>query len=224
MKRICIILFSVAFCAFNSNIAHPQKIKGFKPHLVVEGDTLYKIAPPEHWDITKRVNRIDEGHLVIGKTILIPDNLTEALKFCPVPKNIAAAKGFDRILYVFLDIQYFGAYEKGKLLFWGPISSGRKWCETPENPKKRCDTLKGSFRVLVKKKDKISNKTYNGKHVPMPYSIQYSGHYFIHQQSLPGRKASHGCVRLLMGDAKKIFYWIKIGDPIEIKDLNELYY
>jgi hypothetical protein len=29
----------------------------------------------------------------------------------------------------------------------------------------------------------------------------------LHQYTLPGRPASHGCVRLLLADAKWLFYW-----------------
>ncbi len=208
MKKIYFIIFSFILCLFSLSIVSSQEIEGLKPYRIAKGDTLWKIAPEKHWEIIKKVNRIDEKHLILGKTIFIPNNLAKALRFCPVPKNLIKAEDFNRILCVFLDIQYFGAYEKGKLLFWGPISSGKKGHETP----------KGKYKAIWKAKEYSSKKHNNS---PMPYSINYScaGH-FIHQQSLPGRPASHGCVRLLMRDAKKIFYWVKIGDPIEIKNFD----
>ncbi|MFH1990536.1 MAG: L,D-transpeptidase, partial [Patescibacteria group bacterium] len=41
--------------------------------------------------------------------------------------------------------------------------------------------------------------------------------YFFHQQSLPGRPASHGCVRLTMEDAKTLFYWSQKNDVVIIE-------
>lgn len=208
MKKIYIIFFSIIFCAFNVNITQSHEIEGFKTHLIVKGDTLWKIVPKEHWDIIKRINKIDEKHLIIGKTILIPNDLSKAIKFCPVPKNTTEKEKLPKILYIYLDIQYFGAYEQGNLLFWGPISSGKKLYETPM----------GNNKVLWKAK-KYFSKKYDD--APMPYSVNYSSNgYFVHQQAMPGKPASHGCVRLLMSDAKKIFYWIKIGNPINIKTLD----
>jgi lipoprotein-anchoring transpeptidase ErfK/SrfK len=52
----------------------------------------------------------------------------------------------------------------------------------------------------------------------MPYAVCFNNAgYFLHQQSLPGRPASHGCVRLLISDAKMIFNWLEKGDQIIIK-------
>lgn len=174
---------------------------GFKFYTVKKGDYLGKIAPPEHWDIIKRVNRIDESHLIIGKKILIPTDFEKASKFRPVPKYFKEAEVFEKAMFVFLDIQYFGAYEKGRLIFWGPISSGKNGHNTP----------RGNFKVLWKTRHYYSRK-YDAE---MPFAVNISdGGYFLHAQALPGRPASHGCVRLLKPDAEKIFKWIKINDPV----------
>ncbi len=171
---------------------------------VKSGDTLSKIAPVYQWNIIKKVNRIDEKHLPLGKKILIPKKDNErAYDFCPIPKLIKDTN--PRLVVIFLDIQYFGAYKNNKLEFWGPISSGASGYETP----------KGKFEVLWKKKKYFSKKYDNAA---MPFSICISNQgYFLHQQSLVGKPASHGCVRLLKKDAKKIFYWVKIKDVVVIK-------
>ena len=99
---------------------------------------------------------------------------------------------------------YYHKYEEGKLIFWGPISSGRTEYKTPT----------GEFKILWKAREYRSKK-YD---VPMPLAINisYEG-YFIHQQTLAGRPISHGCVRLLYADAKKLFTWSKIGDSVIIE-------
>lgn len=207
MRKILIILITIVFC-LTARISYPQELmEGFKPYIIKKGDTLSKIAPPAHWNIIQRLNRIDEKRLVPGKKILIPEDFEKAVWFCPVPKRIFN-QNFKKILYFFLDIQYFGAYQDNNLWLWGPISSGKLSSKTPS----------GEFLVLWKNKNYISKKY----KVPMHYAVNFSEKgYFFHHQSLPGKPASHGCIRLLKVDAEKLFYWIGKNDPVIITDLKK---
>ncbi|NTW30948.1 MAG: L,D-transpeptidase, partial [Candidatus Moranbacteria bacterium] len=137
-----------------------------------------------------KVNRVDKRHFPVGKTVLLPVNLEKAVQYTPIPEVLTDSRG-EREIRVYLDCQYFGAYEKGKLVFWGPISSGGKGRGTPP----------GRYAVNYKERHKRSIKYDNA---PMPYAINFYGGYFLHQQSLPGYPASHGCVRLLMTDAERL--------------------
>lgn len=200
------LIFSLLFVKKSAG-AENQIPDGFSVYVVRSGDTLSKIAPREHWDIIKRINRIDERHLIVGKKILLPINLQKAKKFVPVPKYIGQKIFANRALYVFLEKQYFGAYQDGRLVFWGPISSGAKENATPQ----------GSYQALWKSKAYRSKKY----EADMPFAINISADgYFLHEQSLPGRPASHGCIRLLREDAKKIFNWIRLNDPVIIANQN----
>ncbi|MFA5993490.1 MAG: L,D-transpeptidase family protein [Parcubacteria group bacterium] len=177
---------------------------GFSSYTLKKGDNLKNIAPEKSWDIIMRVNQIDAQHLTPGKNILIPTDHDNIPIFCPVPSEMPTEKEPPRTIHVFLDTQYFGAYEKGQLQFWGPISSAGKHYNTP----------KGNFRVIQKMRSYFSKK-FDG--APMPYALQISEDgIFIHQQALPGKPASHGCIRLLMSDAKKLFTWSHRGDPVII--------
>lgn len=55
---------------------------------------------------------------------------------------------------------------------------------------------------------------------PMPWSVQVTGHVFIHGfTSVPDYPASHGCIRLPLdeGNPAKFFYeWVDVGTPIRI--------
>lgn len=193
-----LIVFQFAFVSFAQ-----QAPDGFSLYRVKSGDTLGKIVPRQYWDLVLRVNRIDERHLPAGKNIFIPKDFKKTGIFCPVSKGYAELAPIAKALVVFLDLQYFGAYENGNLIFWGPISSGTKNNKTP----------KGDFRVLWKTRHYHSKK-YDAK---MPFAVNFSKEgYFFHSQSLPGRPASHGCIRLLKKDAQRIFGWIKKGDKIII--------
>ena len=199
-----ILFFSAFLLTFFQISSAEEAPEGFAFYKVKNGDTLSKIAPAEHWDIIQRVNRIDETHLIIGKKILVPVDLEAAIKFLPVPKYLKEAAGLKKTIYVFLEKQYFGAYENGLLIFWGPISSGTKEKATP----------KGNFKVIWKSRFYRSKK-YDAD---MLFAINFSNNgFFLHRQSLPGRPASHGCIRLLEEDAKKIFNWIAKNDSIIVK-------
>jgi len=121
-----------------------------------------------------------------------------------VPEKILTREA--REVRVFLKTQRFGFYEKGNLVFWGPVCSGRKGMETP----------KGRFRVLMKARDYWSRK-YDG--AVMPFAVQFStGGHFLHVGEIRPKPASHGCVRLKETDAMRIFRAVKIGDPVIITD------
>lgn len=184
---------------------------GFGWYRIGKGDTPGKICgtDPACQDIFFRVNRVDAHHLVPGRRVLVPIAMDAASRYVPIPSACPEADGERRIV-VYLDSQYFGAYEHGQLVFWGPISSGSEGRGTPA----------GRYDVTYKQKDKRSIKYDNA---PMPYSMNLSGTgYFLHQQALPGHRASHGCVRLLMDDAKRLFFWIRVGDPVDIVERMDI--
>lgn len=178
---------------------------GFVNQKLKRGESLSKLCAGDSLCqvIFMKVNRVDKRHIPVGKTVLLPIDVQKASRYVPVPELLANSRG-EREIRIFLDRQYFGAYEKGRLLFWGPVSSGRKTYRTPP----------GKFFVNYKQRHKLSIKYDNA---PMPFSINFYGGYFMHQQSLPGYPASHGCVRLLMTDAERLFNWVKPRDPVTVE-------
>ncbi len=182
----------------------PQLPDGFVKKVIKRGETLAKICSTDSTAriIFMKVNRLDERHFPIGKEVLVPVDVNKALLYNPVPATLTDSRGA-REIRVFLDRQYFGAYEGGKLLFWGPVSSGRKL--KPTTP--------GKFFVNYKERFRRSLKYENA---PMPFSINFNKGFFMHQQSLPGRAASHGCIRLLQVDAARLFYWAQRNDPVTV--------
>lgn len=187
---------------FSQELSKPPE--GFKTYRVKNGDTLSKIAPANQWEIIMRVNKIDEKHLPANKTIFLPADMEKAMQFIPLSADIPEKYQSERLIYISLEKQFFGAYEKSKLSFWGPISSGRKESKTPA----------GDYKILWKAR-KYQSKKYG---LPMPFAINISDKgYFIHHQSLSGKPASHGCVRLIRQDAKKLFEWAKKNDIVVIE-------
>jgi hypothetical protein len=91
------------------------------------------------------------------------------------------------------------AYRNGVLIGISTASTGKKGHETPT----------GVFTLLQKNADHKSN-LYNN--APMPYMqrLTWDG-IALHAGNLPGYPASHGCVRLPLSFAKKLFDVTKLG-------------
>ena len=205
MKKISIVFFVGIFCYFLVGASFAKDVpEGFEIYKITKGDSLGKIAPNEHHELIMKVNKFDRRHLPVGKKILIPTDFEKAVEFTPVPKYCEETSDSERSVHIFLDTQYFGAYENGRLVFWGPISSG----------KGGRGTRPGKFEATSKE---LMHRSRLYNNAPMPFSVNLSGtNYFLHQQDLPGYPASHGCIRLLREDAKKIYDWIKKNDPVII--------
>jgi hypothetical protein len=101
------------------------------------------------------------------------------------------------------------AYEDGRLLFSGWISTGKPGHRTPT----------GRFRVLEKDIDHVSSRypEPNGG-AEMHYMLRVNGYgVAMHLGYVPNYPASHGCIRMENGFAQKMYYWADVGTPILIK-------
>ncbi len=104
-----------------------------------------------------------------------------------------------------LDEQKAELLRDGIPVFTAPISSGRKGFATPT----------GDFVVTDKKRDHTSSIY---KEAKMPFFMRLSCRDFgLHEGALPGRPASHGCIRLPGTAARKLFKEIPIGTWVTIR-------
>jgi hypothetical protein len=108
------------------------------------------------------------------------------------------------LVYVDLSRQNATVYRNGVRIGVSTISSGKDGYNTPT----------GVFTILEKDKDHFS-KTYDN--APMPYQqrLTWKG-VAMHAGNLPGFPASHGCVRLPMEFAKKLFEVTPMGGTVVI--------
>ena len=101
--------------------------------------------------------------------------------------------------------QKFYVYRGEQLVGMSTISSGKKGKETQL----------GFWAVRVKKVKGFSRKYDNA---PMPYMQMYDEKGLaFHAGALPGYPASHGCVRLPMKFAEKVYGLTKIGTKVIIE-------
>lgn len=126
----------------------------------------------------------------------------------PDPASLASAE--KRQLDIRLAEQRFNYFEDDQLVWTGPISSG-----TPAHP-----TPRGKYLVQSKDINKRSGSytNYFDRPTPMPYSLQFTGPYFVHEGYVTGQPESHGCVRLRHEDAKFVYSRMRLGDRIVVAD------
>ncbi len=103
------------------------------------------------------------------------------------------------ILIVSLPEQHAYVYRNGELIAVATCSTGRKGHRTPT----------GVFSVLQKDRDHVSS-TYKGAKMPYMERLTWSG-IALHAGNLPGYPASHGCIRLPLEFAQKLFTITHLG-------------
>lgn len=108
------------------------------------------------------------------------------------------------IIAVSINQQKVRVYDANGLFAESPVSTGMKGHSTPM----------GVFSVIQKNKMHRSN-IYSG--APMPYMqrITWSG-IALHAGVLPGYPASHGCIRMPMAFAVKMWNWTRMGARVVI--------
>lgn len=160
------------------------------------------------------------GALAIGETYISRSQATDAAiqaradmleAFGPVDlapgkylwRDVPASAGDERVV-VSLGEQMAFLYRGNTLMAVTTVSTG-----TEKNP-----TPTGIFTVHTKKPMHRSRKYENA---PMPFA-QFIDQYGValHAGHIPGRPASHGCVRLPSSFAKKLFAVTDVGTPVLI--------
>ncbi len=91
----------------------------------------------------------------------------------------------------------------GNEIFSTRVSTGKKGHDTPI----------GEFVITNKYRDWKSTLY----HASMPYFQRFScGDFGMHEGNVPNYPASHGCIRLPAGTAKKLFSMTQAGDRVNI--------
>lgn len=204
----CFFLLCAPLYLFAGTINAAQE-SGHLFHLekVKKGGTLWKMFGPR-WKTVAKINRISPERIKEGMTLKVPFDWQTAKESAPVPAELPGLEG--KLILIDLKAQAFGAYEKGALVLWGPISSSaeRIECGRVHEKKRKCITPTGNFYALGKDRDRVSSKypPPNGG-APMKYAVRFYGDYWIHAGALPGHPDSHGCIRVLEEDAQWLFRW-----------------
>lgn len=150
--------------------------------------------------ILEKINRADRHHLPRLPEIVFPDRWeTDERVYSPFPWHDPWAARYPKAMIVDKPLQAFGAYEQGRLVRWGPVSTGRRSRPTPA----------GLFHLNWRSRGRHSTVNPDW-FMPWYFNFDNSRGLSFHAYSLPGYPASHACVRLLTDDAAWLYDW---GEP-----------
>ncbi len=143
-----------------------------------------------------KLNRIDHRHARRGDTLVVADSLGDFLALAPFPAWVERVRAVPKLLLVSRRVQAVAAYEAGRLVFWGPTSTGKRSTPTPD----------GLFFTNWRMQSRRS--TMNADWL-LKWYVNFENFRGIsfHQYSLPGYPGSHACVRLGEDDARWIYEW-----------------
>ncbi len=159
-------------------------------------------------ELLEKLNRIDRGRIAALEKIVVPDrwDLPE-IAYSPLPRRFTWAAYFPKAVVVSKKLQAFAAYEDGRLVRWGPVSTGAAGSQTPG----------GLFHLNWRSRGWRSTVNRNWF---LKWYFNFGnkrGHSF-HEYELPGLPASHGCVRMLGRDAQWMYDW---GDSWKLEQRGQ---
>jgi lipoprotein-anchoring transpeptidase ErfK/SrfK len=170
--------------------------RSFKTTSVNPGAELAQEIGFEHVPLVISFNRFDPKHIPQGAIFSIPKELNDWEALSPFPKELPVAKDVAKLLLVSQRIQAFAVYESGSLVRWGVVSTGK--ASTPTPSKLYFTNWKGKLVVSSIKDEWV---------MPWYFNLDNLEGVSLHQYDLPGRPASHSCIRLSETDAKWIYDW-----------------
>jgi lipoprotein-anchoring transpeptidase ErfK/SrfK len=139
----------------------------------------------------------------------------------PVPQRKKARRAIDKktakaeketsakpvgplLIAISIEKQRVRIYDANGLFAESPVSTGTKTHPTPM----------GVFSIIQKHKMHHSN-IYSGAPMPFMQRITWSG-VAMHAGVLPGYPASHGCIRMPMAFAQKMWNWTRMGARVVV--------
>lgn len=156
---------------------------------------------PEQLALLEKLNRRDADHLRRAGRLVLPAGdpsswPLDEMSWSPLPLEWTWAAQFPKALVIDQPWQVFGAYEHGRLVRWGPVSSGRKTRPTPS----------GLFHLNWRSPGRRSTDDPDW-YMRWYFNFDNRRGLALHELELPGYPASHACVRLLARDARWLYDW-----------------
>lgn len=156
----------------------------------IKQDTLHRL-------ILCMINRVDVNFLKKADTLIVPDTFVQDLfSYSPFPVRYKTLRPVRKMILYSQKIQAFAAYENGRMVRWGPISTGKK--ETP-TPSRLYFTNWRARETVSTVDDEWIMEWY--------FNLGNLEGVSMHLYEMPGFPASHACVRLLQHDAMWFYEW-----------------
>lgn len=152
--------------------------------------------------------------------LFIPLLLSTAAALLLATSLSAYAEDYGRTTVVFDPKHHtWAAYLDGKKIKSGRASGGKSYCP---DIGRGCRTIVGTFKVISKKgpgckSSRFPVETRGG--APMPWCMHFHAKgYAIHgSNDVPNHNASHGCIRVVLADAKWLNQnFVRIGTTVVV--------
>jgi len=161
------------------------------------GEVDKEAEPLPKAQVIMTLNRKERRFIRVGDSIIVPEkNTGKTLDYSVFPRVYWEAANVPKIIILSNALQAYACYEKGKLVRYSPVNSG----------KEATQTYPGKYYLNWKQKLRTSSLNEEWE---LPYTFNFhkqAGNAF-HQYDMPGRPVSHSCVRQMMHDAKWLFKW-----------------
>ena len=143
--------------------------------------------------------------LRIGDVVVLPKRPSDfdlsPLAYAPYPWTWPGAAEIDKVVVVDKTTQTWAGYEHGRLVRWGPASTGAAATPTPT----------GRFTMNWRQLERESTEAPPGETWLMRYvmNIHAARGIHLHQYDVvpTGPPEGHGCVRLVSADAQWLYDW-----------------
>lgn len=146
--------------------------------------------------VVMKLNRIDARYARRRDTLIVADALGDWLALSPFPSRVDALRPVPKLLLVSRRVQAFAAYEAGRLVRWGPTSTGKRSTPTP------AALYFTNWRMQ-------SRRSTDNPAWLLKWCVNFHNLRGIsfHEYAMPGYPASHACVRLMADDARWVYDW-----------------
>lgn len=146
--------------------------------------------------VVLKLNRINSNYLKKDSVVVIPQHPNDWMALSPFPLTLSSAASIPKIDLISQRVQAFGVYEYGKLVRWGPVSTGK--ASTPTASKLYFTNWKG----------KEVHSSFSDEWIlKWNFNLDNAEGIGMHQYTMPGYPASHSCVRMFGEDAEWLYNW-----------------
>jgi hypothetical protein len=182
-----------------SRAAQPVRNASARSAALPSSRFVLEALAPDQLAVLEKLNRVDASRLRRLHTLVVPAAWADdELAYSPFPQDYPWAASKAQTIVVDQEAQAFGAYEYGRLVRWGPVSTGEGG-KTPA----------GLFQLSWRSRGHTSSVD-PAWYLEWYFNFIPSRGIAFHKYSLPGRAGSHGCVRMLERDAQWLYGW---GQP-----------
>lgn len=173
----------------------PNPAQGYSVQPVPE--ELSEAFSSDQLALLEMLNRADVPSLARRDEMVVPEAWgSDPMEHSPLPRDLPALSQHPKALVVHQPLQVFAAYENGRMVRWGPVSTGRAEHPTPA----------GRYHLNWRSRGRTSTVNPDW-YLEWYFNFQNERGLSFHEYALPGEPASHACVRLLEGDARWLYDW-----------------